>query len=112
MCIRDRIQSSFHFFHYNSKIGRYCTCLLQQAHITQLPFEQWFYLCPLLSHINKTPWSVLQDGTVVHFARYSKVLINFFQSLKLTYHSLSTSCLLYTSPSPRDLSTSRMPSSA
>ena len=26
--------------------------------------------------------------------------------------SLGTSCLLYTSPSPRDLSTSRMPSSA
>ena len=25
---------------------------------------------------------------------------------------LSTACLLYTSPSPRDLSTSRMPSSA
>ena len=27
-------------------------------------------------------------------------------------HSLSKACLLYTSPSPRDLSTSRMPSSA
>ena len=27
-------------------------------------------------------------------------------------HTLSISCLLYTSPSPRDLSTSRMPSSA
>ena len=29
-----------------------------------------------------------------------------------TTHQLLTSCLLYTSPSPRDLSTSRMPSSA
>eukprot|EP00831_Metopus_contortus_P013103 TRINITY_DN15294_c0_g1_i4.p1 TRINITY_DN15294_c0_g1~~TRINITY_DN15294_c0_g1_i4.p1 ORF type:complete len:102 (+),score=28.98 TRINITY_DN15294_c0_g1_i4:167-472(+) len=28
------------------------------------------------------------------------------------FKSLLTSCLLYTSPSPRDLSTSRMPSSA
>ena len=28
------------------------------------------------------------------------------------YISISTTCLLYTSPSPRDLSTSRMPSSA
>ena len=27
-------------------------------------------------------------------------------------HEITTSCLLYTSPSPRDLSTSRMPSSA
>ena len=30
----------------------------------------------------------------------------------LTSISLATVCLLYTSPSPRDLSTSRMPSSA
>ena len=28
------------------------------------------------------------------------------------YRALYTACLLYTSPSPRDLSTSRMPSSA
>ena len=28
------------------------------------------------------------------------------------YNSLNTSCLLYTSPSPRDPKTSRMPSSA
>ena len=32
--------------------------------------------------------------------------------VKGTIHMLGTSCLLYTSPSPRDLSTSRMPSSA
>ena len=31
---------------------------------------------------------------------------------KLSRHKLNTDCLLYTSPSPRDLSTSRMPSSA
>ena len=30
----------------------------------------------------------------------------------LAEHALSKTCLLYTSPSPRDLSTSRMPSSA
>ena len=35
------------------------------------------------------------DGTLIRFA-----------------NALLTSCLLYTSPSPRDLSTSRMPSSA
>ena len=39
---------------------------------------------------------------------------NFKTNLNLiqTYKSLSIACLLYTSPSPRDLSTSRMPSSA
>mgnify|MGYP003322150893 CR=1 FL=1 len=31
---------------------------------------------------------------------------------KTTFFNLITGCLLYTSPSPRDLSTSRMPSSA
>ena len=31
---------------------------------------------------------------------------------KTTSHALAHTCLLYTSPSPRDLSTSRMPSSA
>ena len=34
------------------------------------------------------------------------------QSDKLTISEMNTTCLLYTSPSPRDLSTSRMPSSA
>ena len=37
--------------------------------------------------------------------------IKFFEALK-TYLSTYYDCLLYTSPSPRDLSTSRMPSSA
>ena len=32
--------------------------------------------------------------------------------LDLKLHDIPTTCLLYTSPSPRDLSTSRMPSSA
>ena len=35
-----------------------------------------------------------------------------FKSLASVVHALGWSCLLYTSPSPRDLSTSRMPSSA
>ena len=32
--------------------------------------------------------------------------------LSINHEKLKDSCLLYTSPSPRDLSTSRMPSSA
>ena len=32
--------------------------------------------------------------------------------IRLESHEYSSGCLLYTSPSPRDLSTSRMPSSA
>eukprot|EP00831_Metopus_contortus_P008831 TRINITY_DN13403_c0_g1_i2.p1 TRINITY_DN13403_c0_g1~~TRINITY_DN13403_c0_g1_i2.p1 ORF type:complete len:101 (-),score=19.62 TRINITY_DN13403_c0_g1_i2:122-424(-) len=37
---------------------------------------------------------------------------NFVLILKALFIMLSSICLLYTSPSPRDLSTSRMPSSA
>ena len=44
---------------------------------------------------------ITQDGT-----KYSKLLS------VLTSEARSRICLLYTSPSPRDLSTSRMPSSA
>ena len=33
-------------------------------------------------------------------------------NIKSAFGSIPTTCLLYTSPSPRDLSTSRMPSSA
>ena len=41
------------------------------------------------------------------------VAINDLGSVEANAHLLSyDSCLLYTSPSPRDLSTSRMPSSA
>ena len=39
----------------------------------------------------------------------SKDFINFIENTKLPKNTI---CLLYTSPSPRDLSTSRMPSSA
>ena len=46
--------------------------------------------------------------------RFSKHLIlKFEDSSNLMIHlGMSGTCLLYTSPSPRDLSTSRMPSSA
>ena len=44
----------------------------------------------------------LPDGNGVEFVKH----------LKEQYPDLPVACLLYTSPSPRDLSTSRMPSSA
>ena len=48
-----------------------------------------------------------------HFSEVFKSLFGGGQAeLKLTDDDYLTACLLYTSPSPRDLSTSRMPSSA
>ena len=45
---------------------------------------------------------------------YSMDQIEYLRELEINtpYGKPSDSCLLYTSPSPRDLSTSRMPSSA
>ena len=53
-----------------------------------------------------------RGGTYVWEASGKKEII---QSLKYSFHSETAAmhtCLLYTSPSPRDLTTSRMPSSA
>ena len=42
----------------------------------------------------------------------SLIALGFEEGDKLSIYSYNRICLLYTSPSPRDLSTSRMPSSA
>ena len=49
---------------------------------------------------NTMPWGFI-EGTVENHAEGYPVILQIYQN-----------CLLYTSPSPRDLSTSRMPSSA
>ena len=52
---------------------------------------------------------IFQTGATAVLALFSaKYTLQFLPQLQF----LSVSCLLYTSPSPRDLSTSRMPSSA
>ena len=56
-------------------------------------------------HSAKERIAVLEQSTV-----YSKHTDNFEQFLGFVQQLID--CLLYTSPSPRDLSTSRMPSSA
>ena len=67
--------------------------------------------------------SVIDDGTTIHFSvegrayeidlssDNAKKLREAFEPFVSAGRPLG-SCLLYTSPSPRDLSTSRMPSSA
>ena len=44
--------------------------------------------------------------------KFPQVLVSRFDSSSDPLHGVYHTCLLYTSPSPRDLSTSRMPSSA
>ena len=67
--------------------------------------------------IEKFPYSEIQDNTIgdkVIPIDMLRLKLSFFGALKFDPRSDKwlRICLLYTSPSPRDLSTSRMPSSA
>ena len=68
--------------------------------------------CPLII-VCQSGGARMQEGalSLMQLSKISARLANFSKKGGL-YISLLTYCLLYTSPSPRDLSTSRMPSSA
>ena len=51
-----------------------------------------------------------KDISIVDQIRISKILDN--EQLEQLFWKMSKACLLYTSPSPRDVEESRMPSSA
>ena len=78
-------------------------------------------LVVILNAIKAVPQGM--EYTVEQFGRYTKTLkpglsfiIPFFEKvgykMNMRERVIDIPCLLYTSPSPRDLSTSRMPSSA
>ena len=52
------------------------------------------------------------DPTVIQLQEMVAEMLGKEESLFVPSGTMSNTCLLYTSPSPRDLSTSRMPSSA
>ena len=56
--------------------------------------------------------ALAQDATQEIFTKIFLNLARFNEKAKFSTWIYSITCLLYTSPSPRDLSTSRMPSSA
>ena len=57
---------------------------------------------------------VIGAGWIIRCLAHNKKVVAFDKDLKLKKRLVAEikRCLLYTSPSPRDLSTSRMPSSA
>ena len=59
----------------------------------------------------KIPMQEAKDRLRTYWHPYHDALLRLLKAAKLR-HGYSVFCLLYTSPSPRDLSTSRMPSSA
>ena len=97
----------------------------KQIHIGYLKYSS-YGLCPLNS-LNWTPYRVPQEvKKQIHigYLKYSSYGLCPLRALNWTQYRVPQEvrkqiqigylnlCLLYTSPSPRDLSTSRMPSSA
>ena len=79
--------------------------------------------CPHCFNVLKNEYPELGGNyEVMHHTQFIRDLIdqgrlkvadgNPFKGRRITFHDPCYLCLLYTSPSPRDLSTSRMPSSA
>ena len=73
-------------------------------------------MAALLEHIDPEGLEefsvVFTDRSLNHMSKsFQSVMTDISGMLKEVYNADAT-CLLYTSPSPRDLSTSRMPSSA
>ena len=66
--------------------------------------KQWININPTGAY-NQTHTHPQSDYSVVYYLKNDDVPISFD-------HPLSHTCLLYTSPSPRDVEESRMPSSA
>ena len=57
-------------------------------------------------------WKIVSSDVRKRYGLRSCHLLNDWEAIAYSLSSLKEDCLLYTSPSPRDLSTSRMPSSA
>ena len=82
-----------------------------------IPF--WRFKIPTKKYFNSLILFSLSMGVMVYVFMnlslfYSSIIspIILGSQLAIPFGILASACLLYTSPSPRDLSTSRMPSSA
>ena len=91
-----------------------CTVLFGECRVTTYYCRAWILSTSV--EVEGVLGSLLSVGCILH--HYSSHCVQYLprcigQSVKCrVYLQCVCSCLLYTSPSPRDLSTSRMPSSA
>ena len=86
-----------------------------------LTASRWLLLAAVLAagapivaeaHRPPAPFRALDGGELKRAGPLRVELLRDDSSLQLVFRDHWNDCLLYTSPSPRDLSTSRMPSSA
>jgi len=93
--------------------------LLSSADIRSARGQRWEQLSALLPHVTAAPYvDVSQINLKELGISFTFPGVNIPSAIRFSYFDARVSvdqslfCLLYTSPSPRDLSTSRMPSSA
>ena len=90
-------------------------CGFEEFEDARIPFDVRYYLVAILFIIFDLeiaflfPWAIALDE-IGHVGLISMIIFLFVLVIGFVYEW--NNCLLYTSPSPRDLSTSRMPSSA
>ena len=92
---------------YTRKVGdRYITATSRDRYAYQLE--------PAVTYTDRDTTSVNPEDQVKFTATYDDYInqIKYLGGKVNNHDRLNKDCLLYTSPSPRDLSTSRMPSSA
>ena len=65
-----------------------------------------------MDYKNLVSGTPVQRGHLYHQIQEQGYMVGVWDCTAFTDQMMPYSCLLYTSPSPRDLSTSRMPSSA
>ena len=80
------------------------------ALITGITGQDGSYLAELLLELGYEVHGIVRRSSLINTHRIDKI----YDDIHLHYGDLTdaTNCLLYTSPSPRDISGSRMPSSA
>ena len=81
-------------------------CSQPSSGVTRLPFTKEH------KQANKIITQWMKDAGMQIHLDAAGTLIGSYKSANKNAKTLILGCLLYTSPSPRDLSTSRMPSSA
>eukprot|EP00831_Metopus_contortus_P028928 TRINITY_DN23901_c0_g1_i3.p1 TRINITY_DN23901_c0_g1~~TRINITY_DN23901_c0_g1_i3.p1 ORF type:complete len:120 (+),score=32.76 TRINITY_DN23901_c0_g1_i3:82-441(+) len=119
MCIRDRYQRRVHgeniLIFLEDSYAKLSTLTGLEAD-TDLS-ETWNFLLTKCIEVASDHLSYLirmspEDLLKLEEALFDELVERAFKSFMINLTPENAACLLYTSPSPRDLSTSRMPSSA
>ena len=99
-CVNNEVRKSHLQSSHLDTIAKLCGCVPLALSIVGSLLSDYSGEM-LIEHLKKKPMDILEGNSE-----------SFRRAIANSFDLLNDACLLYTSPSPRDLSTSRMPSSA